>query len=131
MMTASQKHIPQYLADQYAHMSMFDFAVAHALGREPLNSNEELCELLSRWFQGNVKILAVAEAMDRLVEQQIATRFGVHMYQHRLTVIGADLVNFWSGVFVRIIDRGMNLIDHTILFSMLNLHKENSSDSDQ
>lgn len=105
-------------------LSVFELAVASAISRQVITSDEDLQEILSDWFLRQVRVPDVSAALETMVARGIVRRGGEALYGYGLTPDGINAVTTLYGGCIRMIDRGLGLLDPSMILALLNLIKE-------
>jgi hypothetical protein len=106
------------------NLSVFELAVASAISRRVITTDEDLQEILSDWFLRQVRVPDVSAALDSMVERGIVRRGDEALSGYGLTPDGINAVTTLYGGCIRMIDRGLGLLDPTMILALLNLTKE-------
>lgn len=109
-------------------MTVFELAVASAIGRQKPRDDTHLCDILSDWFQKSVSAVDVTWALSRLEELGWVSSDGGALSDYRLTPEGIDCVTTLYGGCIRMIDRGLGVLKVSYLLSLLDLPKEQNND---
>jgi hypothetical protein len=105
-------------------LSVFELAVASAISRQVITSDEDLQDILSDWFLRQVRVPDVSLALENMVERGLVRRADDTLCAYGLTSDGINAVTTLYGGCIRMIDRGLGLLDPTMILSLLNLTKE-------
>lgn len=109
-------------------MTVFELAVASAIGRQKLSSDDQLCEILSDWFQRSIGRDEIGRALTRM-EAQLWVRgsHGDALHRFRLTPKGVEYVATLYGGCIRMIDRGLGLLTVSYLLKFLEFPTESDA----
>ncbi|WP_103727269.1 hypothetical protein [Novosphingobium sp. HII-3] len=102
-------------------LSVFELAVASAISRQAITTDEDLQEVLSDWFLRKVRVPDVSAALDSMVERGIVRRSEEALCSYNLTPDGINAVTTLYGGCIRMIDRGLGLLNASMILSLLNL----------
>lgn len=105
-------------------LSVFELAVASAISRQIITSDEDLQEILSDWFLRQVRVPDVSAALESMVARGIVRRGDEALCAYGLTPDGINAVTTLYGGCIRMIDRGLGLLNPAMILSLLNLTKE-------
>ena len=108
----------------FPDLTVFEFAVASAISRQVIATDEELQEVLSDWFLRQVRPAEVAAALDSMAMRGIVRRGDDTLCGYGLTSEGINAVATLYGGCIRMIDRGLGLLNTPMILSLLNLIKE-------
>lgn len=106
------------------NLTVFEFAVASAISRQIIVTDEELQEVLSDWFLRQVRVPDVSAALQSMVARGIVRPGDATLCGYALTSEGINVVTALYGGCIRMIDRGLGLLETSMLLSLLNLTKE-------
>lgn len=99
--------------------SVFEVAVASAIAGRQDDTDSDIVARISDWYQRPVSSGDVAGAIDRLAERAWMVR-GETFPACRLTQLGVENVGTLVGGSIRMLDRGLNLLNVSILMNFLN-----------
>jgi len=105
-------------------LSVFELAVASAISRQVITSDEDLQEILSDWFLRQVRVPDVSIALESMVARGIVRRGDEALCAYGLTPDGINAVTTLYDGCIRMIDRGLGLLDPSMILALLNLTKE-------
>jgi hypothetical protein len=105
-------------------LSVFELAVASAISRQVITSDEDLQDILSDWFLRQVRVPDVSTALESMVARGIVRRGDEALCAYGLTADGINAVTTLYGGCIRMIDRGLGLLDPSMILALLNLTKE-------
>lgn len=108
-------------------MTVFELAVASAIGRQKPRDDTHLCDMLSDWFQKSVSASDVTWALSRMEELGWVRSAGIELSDYQLTPDGIDSVPTLYGGCIRMIDRGLGVLKVSYLLSLLDLPKEQNN----
>ncbi|GGD82104.1 hypothetical protein [Croceicoccus mobilis] len=113
-----------YCEHDLPSMTVFELAVASAIGRQELSSNQDLMEILGDWFQRSVDDRDVVSALSKMEQQGWVRQAGETLVAYRLTPMGIDYVTTLYGGCIRMIDRGLGILKVSFLLQALEFPKE-------
>ncbi|GGN55364.1 hypothetical protein GCM10011349_31930 [Novosphingobium indicum] len=105
-------------------LSVFELAVANAISRQKISTDEDLQEVLSDWFQRKVRVPDVSAALDTMIAKGIVRRGDETLCEYRLTPHGIDAVTSLYGGCIRMIDRGLGLLNVSMILNLLTTTRE-------
>lgn len=108
-------------------MTVFELAIASAIGRQKPRDDTHLCDILSDWFQKSVSAVDVTWALSRMEDLGWVTSDGLALSDYHLTPEGIDSVTTLYGGCIRMIDRGLGVLKVSYLLSLLDLPKEQNN----
>lgn len=109
---------------RHLDLSVFELAVASAISRQAINTDDDLKEVLSDWFQRAIVVPDVSAALDSLIARGLVRACEGELCQFNLTAEGIATVSTLYGGCIRMIDRGLGLLSASMILNRLNLSKE-------
>lgn len=105
-------------------LSVFELAVASAISRQVITTDEDLQDILSDWFLRQVRVPDVSIALESMVARGFVRPADETLCAYGLTADGINAVTTLYGGCIRMIDRGLGLLDPAMILALLNLTKE-------
>lgn len=105
-------------------LSVFELAVASAISRQTIASDEDLQEVLSDWFVRSIRVPEVSKALDRMIDRGLVRRADETLCHHSLTGDGIRVVTALYGGCIRMIHRGLGSLDLSTIHDILKIAKE-------
>lgn len=110
-------------------MSVFELAVAWAIGHQRLLDDAEFVETLSDWFQRSVSPDELRDALGRMTDRGWVRPGGEGLFAYRLTPKGIEYVATLVGGTIRMIDRGLGVLKVPFLLKLVELAREQEKET--
>ena len=114
-MSLAQIHADRAVPD----MTVFELALASAITRRMgAERDEEIVQLLEGWFMRPVRIPDALAALERMREKGWGSHDGTLIGAQRTDPVGIDVVTRLYGACIRMMDRGLGLLQVGALLSI-------------